>query len=66
MNTWSGCLLRSGCRIISTRRLLQQGANQGYTNLVLTLLDAGDAAVLFRPYYFNHAMALQMTVSIST
>ena len=36
------------------------GANQAYTNLVLTLLDAGDAAVLFRPYYFNHAMAIQM------
>ena len=39
------------------------GANQGYTNLVLSLLDAGDAAVLFRPYYFIHLMALQMTGS---
>jgi len=39
------------------------GANQGYTNIVLALLDAGDAALLFRPYYFNHLMALQMTGS---
>jgi len=30
---------------------------------VLALLDAGDAALLFRPYYFNHLMALQMTGS---
>lgn len=36
---------------------------QGYTNAVLALLDAGDAALLFRPYYFNHLMALQMTGS---
>ena len=37
------------------------GANQGFANLVLTLLDPSDAAVLFVPYYFNHLMALQMT-----
>lgn len=29
-------------------------------NIVLTLLDAGDRAVLFKPYYFNHLMALQV------
>ena len=34
---------------------------QAYTNLVLALLDASDSAVLFCPFYFNHAMALQMT-----
>eukprot|EP00965_Chrysotila_dentata_P133530 4416122-Pleurochrysis_carterae.AAC.3 len=34
---------------------------QAYLNVVLTLLDSGDAACLFRPYYFNHLMALQMT-----
>lgn len=43
--------------------MVTAGANQGYTNLVLTLLDAGDAAALFAPYYFNHLMALQMTGS---
>ena len=27
--------------------MVAAGANQGYTNLVLSLLDAGDTAVLF-------------------
>ena len=43
--------------------MVTAGANQAYTNLVLSLLDAGDAAALFAPYYFNHLMALQMTGS---
>lgn len=43
--------------------MVTAGANQAYTNMVLTLLDAGDAAALFAPYYFNHLMALQMTGS---
>ena len=43
--------------------MVTAGANQAYTNLVLALLDAGDAAALFAPYYFNHLMALQMTGS---
>ena len=46
-----------------TRVMVTAGANQAYTNMVLTLLDAGDAAALFAPYYFNHLMALQMTGS---
>ena len=41
--------------------MVTQGANQAFMNLMLTLLDAGDAALLYRPYYFNHLMALQMT-----
>ncbi|KAK9839419.1 hypothetical protein WJX81_001094 [Elliptochloris bilobata] len=41
--------------------MVTAGANQAFVNIVLTLLDAGDRAVLFRPYYFNHLMALQMT-----
>lgn len=41
--------------------MVTSGANQGFTNLVLTLLDPSDAAILFMPYYFNHLMALQMT-----
>eukprot|EP00418_Pyrodinium_bahamense_P020415 CAMPEP_0179106638 /NCGR_PEP_ID=MMETSP0796-20121207/49596_1 /TAXON_ID=73915 /ORGANISM="Pyrodinium bahamense, Strain pbaha01" /LENGTH=402 /DNA_ID=CAMNT_0020804681 /DNA_START=9 /DNA_END=1214 /DNA_ORIENTATION=+ len=39
------------------------GANQAYVNVVLSLVDAGDAVVLFEPFYFNHMMALQMTGS---
>ncbi len=39
--------------------MVTAGANQAFTNVVLALLDEGDAAVLFKPYYFNHLMALQ-------
>ncbi|KAJ1486821.1 nitrogenous transferase, partial [Baffinella frigidus] len=41
--------------------MVTSGSNQAYTNVVLATLDAGDRAVLFAPFYFNHAMALQMT-----
>jgi aspartate/methionine/tyrosine aminotransferase len=45
------------------------GANQAYTNIVLTLLGGSgtdnnnnniNKAVVFAPYYFNHVMAIQM------
>uniref|UniRef100_A0A7S0LII8 Aminotransferase class I/classII large domain-containing protein n=1 Tax=Coccolithus braarudii TaxID=221442 RepID=A0A7S0LII8_9EUKA len=49
--------------LCSSEVMVTAGANQAYINVVLALLDAGDAAVLFRPYYFNHLMALQMTGS---
>ena len=43
--------------------MVTQGANQAFMNVVLTLLDGRtDDAVLFAPYYFNHAMAITMTV----
>lgn len=43
--------------------MVTAGANQAYMNCVLTLLDhAIDKAVVFAPYYFNHVMALQMTI----
>lgn len=29
--------------------------------MAVALCDAGDKAVLLRPYYFNHLMAMQMT-----
>ena len=51
------------------------GANQAYTNCVLTLLGESEhendnnhaaqhqhQAVVFAPYYFNHVMALQLTL----
>ncbi|CAG9461340.1 unnamed protein product [Pedinophyceae sp. YPF-701] len=41
--------------------MVTAGANQAFTNLVLALTDADDGVVLFRPYYFNHLMAIQMT-----
>ena len=41
------------------------GANQAYTNVVLTLLGSNseansNRAIVFAPYYFNHVMAIQM------
>lgn len=41
--------------------MVTAGANQAFANVVLALLDAGDNCVLFKPHYFNHAMALSMT-----
>ena len=41
--------------------MVTAGANQAFTNVAVALLDAADRAVLFKPYYFNHLMALQMT-----
>jgi len=43
--------------------MVTAGANQAFVNVVLTLCDPSDRVVLFRPYYFNHLMALQMTGS---
>jgi hypothetical protein len=44
--------------------IVTSGANQAYMNCVTTLLSSKDrsVAVLFAPYYFNHYMALQMTI----
>ncbi len=41
--------------------MVTTGANQAFTNVVLTLCDVDDDVVLFPPYYFNHMMAFQMT-----
>lgn len=36
------------------------GANQALASLMITLLDPQDRTVVFRPYYFNALMAVQM------
>lgn len=36
------------------------GANQALAALMITLLDAEDRACIFRPFYFNALMAIQM------
>lgn len=43
--------------------MVTAGANQGFVNLTLTLLDANDGVVLFAPYYFNHMMAIQVSLA---
>lgn len=45
----------------AVRVIVTSGANQAYMNCVLTFLGEGDKCVIFKPYYFNHVMAVQMT-----
>lgn len=45
----------AGERILAT-----PGANQAIYILLAVLADPGDEVILFRPYYFNNLMALQM------
>lgn len=40
--------------------LITTGANQAYMNVVLTLLSSDTRAIVFKPYYFNHVMAIQL------
>ena len=47
--------------LIDTDVIVTSGANQAYVNCVLTLLGEGERCVVFRPYYFNHVMAIQMS-----
>jgi aspartate/methionine/tyrosine aminotransferase len=47
--------------VVQHEVMVTSGANQAFTNIVLTLLDPCDRIVLFVPYYFNHLMAVQMT-----
>ena len=42
------------------RVLATPGANQAIYILLAVLADPGDEVILFRPYYFNNLMALQM------
>lgn len=49
----------------STQVIITSGANQAYMNCVLSLLsendDVKESCIVFKPYYFNHVMAVQMT-----
>lgn len=38
------------------------GANQAYTNCILSLMNQDQKVVVFAPYYFNHVMAIQMAL----
>ncbi|GAB5354303.1 hypothetical protein AAMO2058_000107300 [Amorphochlora amoebiformis] len=53
--------LESENNIRNSKVMVTMGANQAYTNLVIALVDSGDPTILFKPYYFNHHMCLQMT-----
>eukprot|EP00894_Picocystis_sp_ML_P001855 jgi/Pico_ML_1/52372/g3084.t1 len=53
--------LRRQNGLVDVEVMVTAGANQAFTNVVLSLVDAADDVCLFAPYYFNHLMALQMT-----
>jgi aspartate/methionine/tyrosine aminotransferase len=36
------------------------GSNMGFVNAILAITQPGDEVILFRPYYFNHEMAIRM------
>ena len=56
-----GCFSELEWAVLQYNVMVTAGANQALTSIMLTLLDPPDRAVLFRPYYFNALMALQMT-----
>jgi len=41
--------------------MITAGANQAFVNVIMCICDVGDEVVLFRPYYFSHLVALQLT-----
>jgi len=53
--------LRNENKLEGVDVMVTAGANQAFANVVLSLVDSEDGAVLFKPFYFNHLMALQMT-----
>lgn len=48
-------------QLMNSSIMVTAGANQAFFNVVVTLCDPEDSVVLFKPYYFNHQMAFQMT-----
>ncbi len=41
--------------------MVTAGANQAFMNVILSIADADSKVAVFKPYYFNHIMAIQMT-----
>jgi aromatic aminotransferase len=42
--------------------MITVGANQAYTNCILSLVNQDQKVVVFAPFYFNHVMAIQMAL----
>jgi aromatic aminotransferase len=42
--------------------MITVGANQAYTNCILSLVNQDQKVIVFAPYYFNHVMAIQMAL----
>jgi len=46
----------------TTQVIITSGANQAYMNCILALVSPeNESCIVFKPYYFNHVMAVQMT-----
>jgi aspartate/methionine/tyrosine aminotransferase len=51
---------RHAARLGADQVLITPGANAAFHFLANVLLDAGERAVLLSPYYFNHAMSIEL------
>jgi aromatic aminotransferase len=49
-------------QLINHDVMVTVGANQAYTNCILTLINQDQKVVVFAPFYFNHVMAIQMAL----
>ena len=52
--------VENGHAMASRGVMVTPGANQAFAHTMLALCDPGDEAILFRPYYFSHLVALQL------
>lgn len=50
-----------GGQVTASQVAITQGCNQAFTAVIATLAHAGDEVIVPTPWYFNHAMWLQMT-----
>ena len=50
----------NGINMQNREVMVTSGANQAFFSIIQSICDVGDEVVLFRPYYFNQIMALQL------
>ena len=44
--------------------MVTAGANMGFLNALIAIVDPGDEVILPRPYFFNHEMAIRMAGAV--
>jgi aspartate/methionine/tyrosine aminotransferase len=56
---------RHGARVTAEQVLVTPGANAAFHFAAAALVDPGERVALLSPYYFNHAMSIELLGSIS-
>lgn len=56
---------RHAARVVARQVLVTPGANAAFHFSAAALLDPGDRAALLSPYYFNHAMSIELLGAVS-